>query len=186
MVYHAARVLVYVALGAVAGAAGSLLGLAGSMTDLGSVIGLAVGLTVVVIGLGYAGLLPGIAREQGSKWWNTTAGWALRRPGLWGAALLGGVNGLLPCGLMYGALLVAAGTGSPAGGALSMLVFGVATLPALVAVQMGVGALGPIRRRWLLRAAGVVVTLIGVQLCLRGLAALGVVPSVHFGGVMLW
>ncbi len=184
--YHAARIAVYAVLGAVAGAVGSLLGLAGGMTNLAGFVGLAVGLTVVVIGLGYAGLLPGVAREQGSRWWNATASWALRRPGLLGASLLGAVNGLLPCGLVYGALLVAAGTGSPARGALGMAVFGVATFPALAIVQTGMGALGPTLRRWLLRAAGVVVTLIGVQLCLRGLAALGVVPSVHIGGLMLW
>jgi sulfite exporter TauE/SafE len=186
LIYHAARVAVYAALGAVVGAAGSLLGLATRVTTLGAVVGIVLGLAVLAMGLGYAGLLPGIARERATRWWGRTAGWALRRPGLSGAALLGALNGLLPCGLVYGALLVAASTGSAGGGALCMLVFGVATFPALAIVQTGVGSLDPTRRLWLMRAAGVVVVLIGIQLCLRGLATLGVAPSVHLGGLMLW
>jgi sulfite exporter TauE/SafE len=186
LVYHGARVAVYAALGAVVGAVGSLLDLAGRVTILGAIVGIILGLAVLAMGLGYAGLLPGIARERGTRWWGRTAGWALRRPGLSGAALLGALNGLLPCGLVYGALLVAASTGSAGGGALCMVVFGVATFPALAIVQTGVGSLDPTRRLWLMRAAGVVVVLIGIQLCLRGLATLGVAPSVHLGGLMLW
>ncbi len=146
-----------------------------------------IGAAVITLGLGYVGLLPPVFRQRGARWWDSAASWALRRPGGSGAALLGALNGLLPCGLVYGALLVSAGTGSAAGGALCMLVFGLATLPALVAIQTGAGAfLGPGRRAWLVRAAGVIVLLIGIQLLLRGLAALGVVPSVHLGGLMLW
>jgi sulfite exporter TauE/SafE len=186
LVYHAARVAVYAALGAVVGAAGSLLGLAERVTTLGAIVGIVLGLAVLAMGLGYAGLLPGVARDHAARWWGRTAGWALRRPGLSGAALLGALNGLLPCGLVYGALLVAASTGSATGGALCMVVFGVATFPALAIVQTGVGSLDPARRLWLMRAAGVVVVLIGIQLCLRGLATLGVAPSVHLGRLMLW
>ncbi len=186
LAYHGARIVVYGALGAVVGAAGSLLGLAGRVTALGAVVGIVLGVAVLGMGLGYAGLLPGIARERAGRWWGRTAGWALRRPGLSGAVLLGALNGLLPCGLVYGALLVAATTGRAATGALFMAVFGVATFPALALVQAGAGAFNPRRRQWLLRAAGVVVVLIGIQLCLRGLATLGVAPSVHLGGLMLW
>jgi sulfite exporter TauE/SafE len=186
LAYHGARVAVYAALGAVVGAAGSLLGAANGVTTLGAAVSLILGVGVLALGLGYAGLLPGVARTHGAHLWAKTASWALRRPGLSGAGLLGALNGLLPCGLVYSALLVSAGTGNAAGGALSMLVFGIATLPALVVIHTGAGALGPTRRVWLLRAAGVVVALIGIQLCLRSLATLGVVPSVHLGRLMLW
>jgi predicted tellurium resistance membrane protein TerC len=57
----------------------------------------------------------------------------------------------------------------------------------LVIIQTGAAALlGPRRRAWLVRAAGVVVLLIGLQLVLRGLAAQGVVPSLYVGRLMLW
>jgi sulfite exporter TauE/SafE len=58
---------------------------------------------------------------------------------------LGVVLGLLPCGLIYGALGMAAGTGSPVSGALAMASFAAGTMPALVAVGWG-GVL--LRRRW--------------------------------------
>lgn len=56
---------------------------------------------------------------------------------------LGLVLGLLPCGLVYGALAAAAGTGSGPTGALAMIAFGLGTVPALV----GVGWLGLMLRR---------------------------------------
>jgi sulfite exporter TauE/SafE len=180
LIYHGARVGVYTGLGAIVGAASGI-------TALAAAISLVLGAAVITLGLGYVGLLPPIFRQGGVHWWDSAASWALRRPGGSGAALLGALNGLLPCGLVYGALLVSAGTGSAAGGALCMLVFGLATLPALVVIQTGAGAfLGPGRRVWLVRAAGVIVLLIGVQLLLRGFAALGVMPSVYLGGFMLW
>ena len=187
LVYHGARVGVYTALGAIVGTAGSLFGTASGITALAAAVSLVLGAAVITLGLGYVGLLPPILQERGANWWDKAASWALRRPGKSGAGLLGALNGLLPCGLVYGALLVSAGTGSAAGGALCMLVFGLATLPALVIIQTGAAALlEPGRRVWLVRAAGVIVLLIGIQLLLRGLAALGVVPSLYLGGLMLW
>jgi sulfite exporter TauE/SafE len=186
LVYHAGRIAVYVVMGAIVGAAASLFGLTGDMTTFGAVVGMVIGVAVLVLGLGYAGLLPAVARASGARWWNRATMRALRLPGHAGAALLGAINGILPCGLVYAALLVGAGTGSPWGSALAMLVFGLATFPALAIVQSSIGFLGSPRRRWLMRAAGVVVFLIGLQLCLRGLAALGVVRSVNIGRFMLW
>jgi hypothetical protein len=56
-----------------------------------------------------------------------------------------------------------------------------------VIIQTGAATfLGPGRRGWLIRAAGVIVLLIGIQLVLRGLAALGVLPSLYLGKLMLW
>lgn len=45
--------------------------------------------------------------------------------------LFGLVTGLLPCGLVYAALSFALVAGTPLGGALAMLAFGLATVPAL-------------------------------------------------------
>ena len=47
---------------------------------------------------------------------------------------LGLVLGLLPCGLLYGALAAAAGTASALGGAMAMAAFALGTVPALIAV----------------------------------------------------
>lgn len=47
---------------------------------------------------------------------------------------LGLVLGLLPCGMVYGAVAGAAGSGSALGGGVAMAAFGVGTIPALIVV----------------------------------------------------
>ena len=88
---------------------------------------------------------------------------------------LGALQGLLPCALVYGAASRAAASGSAGRGALTMLVFGLGTLPALLALTFAGGALpllGPLAphapRSWS--------ALVGVLLVLRGLDGLGVMP----------
>lgn len=61
---------------------------------------------------------------------------------------IGALWGLLPCGLVYGALLYASASGSATAGALAMLAFGAGTLPAVLGLGMAAG--------WLRRhAAGI-------------------------------
>lgn len=94
--------------------------------------------------------------------------------------------GLLPCGLVLTALLIAAAAGSVVGGALAMGAFGVGTCPALVVVgwlaRRGVGG----RVVWSRYVAAVVVMVFGVQMALRGVAFWGWVEHRMLGGVMLW
>jgi sulfite exporter TauE/SafE len=49
-----------------------------------------------------------------------------------GMFLGGMMNGLLPCGLVYGALLAAFGTGTTQGSMIFMLGFGLATIPSMI------------------------------------------------------
>jgi len=50
--------------------------------------------------------------------------------------ILGFLNGLLPCGFVYMGLTGAVGMGSPAGSALFMFLFGIGTLPVMLAVSI--------------------------------------------------
>jgi uncharacterized protein len=52
------------------------------------------------------------------------------------AAALGMLWGWLPCGMVYGALLLAIGTGSTFAGMLTMAAFALGTLPSLLAVGL--------------------------------------------------
>lgn len=54
--------------------------------------------------------------------------------------MLGLLNGLLPCGLVYFFAITAASTGSPLWGAFVMMIFGLSTLPALFSLGYFVGA----------------------------------------------
>jgi uncharacterized protein len=75
----------------------------------------------------------------------------------------GALWGWLPCGLVYGALAAAAFAGSPSGGALVMLAFGLGTLPNLLAAGLAAGRLRALAARRRVRiAAGALVLGFGV------------------------
>jgi sulfite exporter TauE/SafE len=186
LLYHASRVGVYVILGTIAGGLGSVLGLGDSFGKVTGVLSLLLGLGVVLLGLGYLGWLPLGRIEGAGAWLNQAMGWALQQGGSVRVLALGALNGLLPCGLVYSALLVAASTGGLLMGAMGMALFGLGTLPALLLVGLGAGALSPRVRQTFVRVAGVLIVAVGVQLVLRGLAAWGAVPHLHLGRLMLW
>ncbi|MFT3884653.1 MAG: sulfite exporter TauE/SafE family protein [Flavobacteriales bacterium] len=83
--------------------------------------------------------------------------------------LTGALNGLLPCGLVYAALLGAVTLGGPAQGALFMVSFALGTWPALFALRMSGGLIGQRTRAKLRRASPVIVSALAVLLILRGL-----------------
>jgi sulfite exporter TauE/SafE len=63
---------------------------------------------------------------------------ARQRPPLLRASLLGLSSALLPCGWLYAFVVLAAGTGSAARGALLLAAFWSGTLPALLGLGLGV------------------------------------------------
>jgi sulfite exporter TauE/SafE len=186
LLYHTARITVYGLMGVLVGVIGSLLGLAGRLNDIAGVASLLLGLGVILFGLGYLGWLPLGRMEGGGAWLTEAMAQALKRGGTTGVALLGALNGLLPCGLVYSALLVAASTGGPLSGGLGMVVFGFGTLPALLLVGVGAARVSVEARQRLTRIAGALIIVVGLQLLLRGMAALGAVPHLHLGRLVLW
>jgi sulfite exporter TauE/SafE len=186
LAYHGARLAVYALLGAAVGAFGSLLGLGDPLGRLAGAVSLILGLGVILLGLGYLGWLPRGGLEGGSEWLSRAMSWALQRGRPGGVLLLGGLNGLLPCGLVYSSLLVTASSGGPLPGGLGMLAFGAGTVPALLVVGLGAGMLGVRARQAMARVAGALIVLVGLQLLLRGGAALGIVPHWRVLGVMIW
>lgn len=167
--YFAGKTCTYVFLGALAGAAGgSLLRILGPAQGL---LGLAVGAVLVLAGArvlwgaGLDGTAPG---APGRLFVAALAAplarlRAARAGGAWGAGFaLGGLTGLLPCGVSWLAVLQAAALGGPVRGAAFLLAFGLGTVPALAVTGLAGGGLlvrlGPRRARWagggLLVAAG--------------------------------
>lgn len=184
--YHGARITVYGLLGMVAGTIGSLFGLDQHLRSIAGPISLILGVGIVFFGLHYLGWISLGPLEGAGAWWNRAMNRTLRRSGLSGIVMLGVLNGLLPCGLVYTALLVAASTGQALSGAVGMLLFGGATIPALLVIGMGASLLNTRGRHVLARAAGVLMLLVGLQLGLRGLAAFTLLPHLKLGGVMIY
>jgi sulfite exporter TauE/SafE len=184
--YQGARIGIYALLGAMVGLAGSWLGFGKNWTHFAGVASLLLGLGVVLLGMGYLGWLPVRRLEGGGQWVGRAMSEVLQRRGLAGAILMGGLNGLLPCGLVYSALLMTSSAGGILPGAVGMLVFGIGTLPALLLVSLGPWALSAGARQTLSRLAGLFIALVGGQMILRGLAALGFIQHLKLGGLMLW
>jgi uncharacterized protein len=139
--YHLGRMVTYSALGAVAGAMTALFAateafgwLSGSLLVLGAAFMLA-----QAFGLALGAATPQAPLIQRLARPLTASRRADAR------FALGLVLGFLPCGLIYGALGAAAGTGSAVHGAAAMAAFSLGTMPALIAVGWG-GIL--LRRRW--------------------------------------
>jgi sulfite exporter TauE/SafE len=144
--YHGARLLAYAGLGGVVGSLGQGFLLVGMQRPLA--IGAGLFLLIWLLLRRYAAKLPTVLP---GRWISRSMGRFLREPSLRAFTGLGFLNGLLPCGSVYLALIGALTTPSPVAGAVYLLVFGLGTLPAMLSVPLLVSRL-PVR--WRQRMAG--------------------------------
>ncbi len=82
-------------------------------------------------------------------------------------ALLGMTWGLIPCGFLYTAQLKAAETSNMWQGALTMLAFGIGTLPSMLGIGVFAGLLSRDRRSQLFQMGGWITLTIGILTLLR-------------------
>jgi len=129
-VWSAGRLSTYATLGAVAGATGAAIPgppwVSATVTS--------------VLLVWFAGRLAGVFPELGPHLPAPlrVARAAIARKNLAARYVFGLATGLLPCGLVYAALLLAVAAAHPLDGALTMVAFGVGTLPALLLLTEGV------------------------------------------------
>ncbi len=74
-----------------------------------------------------------------SRWYQTSFKSLLHSKSLFSFYILGMLNGLLPCGLVYTFAITAASTASPFWGGVVMFIFGISTIPALFSMGFFVG-----------------------------------------------
>jgi len=86
--------------------------------------------------------------------------------------VLGMLNGLLPCGLLYAAFAAAAQTGSPIDGGLFMLVFGLGTLPSLFIAVRAIALVSPGNRARFVQITGWLIVVYGIVTMIRGIGML--------------
>ena len=178
IVYNTGRIASYALLGLVVALLGS--GSVAAMPELAGPIRLLGGLVIVLIGLQVAfdwRVLQPIERMGGHLWARLAP--AARRflpvTTLPRALGLGLLWGWLPCGLVYSVLLLAATSTRPLDGALTMLAFGMGTLPALVMTGLGAARLGAWLRNRNARLG------LGLTIVILGLATLAMPVSGLFG-----
>jgi len=169
LLYNAGRVVTYALLGAVAGLLGKRLFMAGAQQTVSIVLG------VVLL---VAALAPAVLKHLhiGSTLIGhitnpvqRVIGSLLQRSSLLALFLLGLVNGILPCGLVYMALAAAITTGGVLQGVLFMTGFGVGTAPMMFVIALaGKQIQGELRKR-LAALMPVFTAVIAVLIILRGM-----------------
>ncbi|AWK86178.1 sulfite exporter TauE/SafE family protein [Azospirillum thermophilum] len=155
--YHLGRATSYALIGAVAAS------VAGHVGALPGLRWLSVALLVfaALFFLGYAvrGLTAWLPHVESplQRWWGDRVSRLARplfgNPTGWRGYGLGVALGFIPCGLLYGAVAVAAASGSALTGALGMLAFALGTLPSLLAVGLAGHLAGRTWRSAVARAA---------------------------------
>jgi sulfite exporter TauE/SafE len=178
VLHHTGRAAAYIVLGLAAGLAGAGMNAAG------------IGrwwtffLAAVLLTQAVSRLTP-TRPAEGPAWLARTTrflfvlvrDWSTRHPVVGGVGV-GAVNGLLPCGLVYGATTAAAGLGDPASAIALMAGFALGTVPALSAGSRALGWLR-VRRPGLSRLTPLLLVVLAVLLIARALQAPAGVGHVH-------
>ncbi len=168
--YHFGKSITYMMLGVLAG------GLGGMVThvfnEVQYILGIAVGALLVLVGLGILGVNGSwFGRDIVNRWksFAMALGRQLKRNSRTTGLTVGLLNGLLPCGLVYGALAIATSTASAWKGALLMGIFGLTTIPALLVMAFAGLWIQPAWRNRLNRLSGILVIALGLLTIWRGL-----------------
>ncbi len=174
LTYHLGRLISYSLLGLIA----SVIGVAIFQSIMSnSAPRIVLGAVLVLIGLAMLGLpLFNQLEKVGMRFWQSLA--PLRKKVFpidsFGKALFAGLLwGFLPCGLVYGALMMAIAGNNIATGAALMFVFGLGTMPMLIATQKTVGMLQSSIKNFRLRQIN------GVIMMLSGLAVIFIPMMMH-------
>lgn len=164
LAYNLGRILSYSLAGLLLGLAGWAI--AGSKAEV--VMRTVAALLLIAMGLYLAGWWSGLTRIEalGRGLWRHIQPLTRRFMPVTSipkAAVLGGLWGWLPCGLVYSTLLWASSQGSAVDSALLMLAFGLGTWPVLLATGLAAERITALlRKRGVRMAGGLLVILFGI------------------------
>ena len=167
LLYNLGRVCSYTLIGGIGGAIGGAVSVGGRFRGAVAILAGVVMLLMALRLLGvFKGLrtirLPAFAYRLGGKLLKGRSGFAI-----------GLLNGLMPCGPLQSMQLYALSTGSFAGGALSMLLFSLGTVP----LMFGFGALsGGLNRKYakhMLTVSALLIFVLGLGMVGNGLSLSG-------------
>lgn len=173
LIYNAGRIFTYALIGGVFGIFGQGISIAGFQQQLSLILGLIIVISALAILLDRkTNFLSNLLPKQAYKL-QRNMGNFLRKQGYTNNFILGFLNGLLPCGLVYFALIGALATGSFFNGILFMIFFGIGTLPVMILMPWIKDSLTLNFRSKLQKAIPVFLIVFGGILVIRG-ANLGI------------
>lgn len=169
LLYNGGRVISYSLLGLIAGLAGSVFFFVGA----GQYLAIAAGVVIVITALlPFAGkniipVIPFLGKLH--KYLVQNVKPYFLKKNYSSLFITGLVNGFLPCGLLYSALIGAVATGSVVKAMSFMALFGLATLPAMFILILVKSKVAGMFRNKLMRFVPVAVMVVGILIMLRGL-----------------
>lgn len=170
ILYSAGRVTTYTILGAIFGFLG---GVATFNNLTNGLMLIFAGVFMILAGLSLSGIIKFLTLLEHSfannSWYAKLFRELLQTKSLLSFFMLGMLNGLLPCGLVYFFAITAASTASPLYGALVMFIFGISTIPALFSLGFFVGLYknGKLRNL-MMKLAAVAVVIFGIYTIRNG------------------
>lgn len=168
LLYNTGRILMYALLGLLIGTIGKGLFLAGWQAQFSIAMGIALLVAVFLsVNIEYQLLrIPFMIRFN--QWVKHRLGQLLGKRGPGTLFGIGMLNGLLPCGLVYMAVVGALSTGSTLAGSAYMAAFGLGTLPMLLGTAL-LGQLVNLKwRSYARKLAPLAVAVMAVLLIMRG------------------
>ncbi len=170
ILYSLGRIFTYVILGAIFGFLG---GVAMFNNMANGVLLIIAGIVMILTGLSLSGKIKFLTIIEHSfsqnKWYQKQFKQLLHTKTLISFFILGMLNGLLPCGLVYFFAITAASTASALYGAIVMLIFGLSTLPALFSLGFFVGLFKKTGfRNIMIRLASISVIVFGIYTLYEG------------------
>jgi sulfite exporter TauE/SafE len=169
LLYNAGRVITYAILGLLFGLIGQSIAFAGYQQALSITIGALI-LLYLLFPTRLSGKIPftrGLSRYTGKL--REKLGYLFKQRTLSSLFLIGLLNGLLPCGLVYLGIAGSIATGNVLEGSLFMALFGAGTLPAMISVSFAAGFFKAELRTKIRKAVPVFVGVMAVMLIVRGL-----------------
>lgn len=167
--YNIGRVATYTILGALIGIVGKGFAFAGMQQTLSIAAGVVIIFSAV---LTYVSVhtfeMSSITNSIRSRL-KSSFQFYFQKKGYTALFMLGLLNGLLPCGMVYMAMLAALAGGSSLSGAVFMTGFGLGTVPMMFAVCLTGNVIGMKWKSYVYKAVPVLTVLIGVLLILRGM-----------------
>ncbi len=179
--YSLGRVGTYSMLGALAGIAGGGLNLVSRLGGIANGARICAALALIVAAVLISGVVPQSQLIQIGpvSRFSRAAGRVLLSPSPLRKLGLGLLFGLLPCGLVYAALLKSVETGNATGGALTMAAFGLGTATTLTSFGIVSSAVSMRIGRWGNVLSAICIAIMGLFLLWRALT--GPVTHAHHG-----
>lgn len=170
LIYNSGRVVSYMILGFVSGLVGTGARMAGMQRWLSIALGVAIILAVLLPSKYISRLFPGNIWNWLSSRLRSLWGRLLGQQSAGAMLLIGFLNGFLPCGLVYIAMASAAAAPSMSESILTMAMFGLGTVPVMLATAFLGGFISLKLRNTIQRLIPAAAILMATLLIVRGLS----------------